>query len=175
MDFSNLRYFCSAWFNYQTCPFMNSRKKSDKVILIVFMLYQKHYMTFGSSPTNLYFFPTDGIPDYDPFIATIKNDVRVHGTHLVQARNLGWGLLSSFERLNWYNYQNCTIYPVLIVRSFLHIHRMSLKNELIPELKKSIEKLKEECYAMLNETVSSPDVSLESFVSIIDSPNVGPM
>ncbi|XP_028407045.1 HAUS augmin-like complex subunit 6 [Dendronephthya gigantea] len=71
----------------------------------------------------------DGIPDFEPFITTMKNDVRVHGTHLAQARSLG----------------------------------VSLKNEFIPELKKSIEKLKEECYAMLNETVSSPDVALDSF------------
>ena len=41
--------------------------------------------------------------------------------------------------------------------------RTSLKDDLIPELKKSIDDLKEECYTILDETVHLPVVSLESF------------
>ena len=59
----------------------------------------------------------------------------------------------------------------LISDSLLHyiqlFSRTSLENELIPELKKSIDELKEECYALLDETVHSPVISLESFVSVL--------
>ena len=53
---------------------------------------------------------------------------------------------------------NCIFYN-------FHAYRTSLKNDLIPELKKSIDDLKEECYAILDETAHSPVISLESFVS----------
>ena len=51
---------------------------------------------------------------------------------------------------------------------FPFLSRSSLVNEVIPELKTSVEELKEECYAHLDEKVHSPAVALESFVRTVE-------